>query len=346
MARHPLERDLAYVLDETKDLWESLRGCNLFITGGTGFVGTWLVETFVWANRHLRLDSTVTLLSRNPGAFAGKAPQAAADPSVTFLQGSLSDFPIPPDKYDFVIHAATDQTSAPSQQEPGGTFDRELAGTRRVLEFVRNAQTKRLLFTSSGAVYGTQPPEIDRISEDYLGAPETTDVRSGYGQAKRASEFLCTLHGQQYGFEPVIARLFAFAGPHLPLHLNFAVGNFVRDALSGGPIRIAGDGTPRRSYLYAADMAVWLWTILLRGQPARPYNVGSDRDVNIAELARCVADKSTPGTAVEIAQTPKPGVPPARYVPCVDRAREELGLEVKIPLDEAIRRMFDWHRAR
>lgn len=346
MARHPLERDLAYILDETKDLWESLRGRSLFLTGGTGFVGTWLVETFVWANRRLRLDATVTLLSRNPQAFADKAPEAAADPSVIFLEGCLSDFPIPPRKYEFVIHAATDQVPAPSQEAPGGTFDRELAGTRRVLELARRAEARRLLFTSSGAVYGTQPPGIDRISEDYSGAPETTDVRSGYGQAKRASEFLCTLHGQQYGFEPVIARLFAFAGPHLPLNLNFAVGNFVRDALRGGPIRIAGDGTPRRSYLYAADLAIWLWTILLRGQPARPYNVGSDRDISIGQLAQCVADNGKPGTAVEIAQSPKPGIPPARYVPCIDRARKELALEVRIPLDEAIRRMIDWNRAR
>jgi dTDP-glucose 4,6-dehydratase len=257
----------------------------------------------------------------------------------------LSDFEIPADDYPFVIHAATDQTAAPTAEEPGGTFDRELTGTRRVLELARRANCKRLLFTSSGAVYGKQPPDLLRISEDYLGAPETTDARSGYGQAKRASEFLCTLYGQQYQFDTLIARLFAFAGPHLPLNLNFAIGNFVRDALRGGPIHIAGDGTPKRSYLYAADLAVWLWTILLRGKPERPYNVGSDQEINIEELGRYVARVGALGTAVEIAQSPRPGVPPARYVPSVDRARTELRLEVKIPIDEAIRRMFDWHRA-
>jgi dTDP-glucose 4,6-dehydratase len=215
-----------------------------------------------------------------------------------------------------------------------------------VLELARHANTRRLLFTSSGAVYGKQPPDIPHVSETYLGAPETTDMSSGYGQAKRVSEFLCALHGQQYGFDSLITRLFAFAGPHLPLDLNFALGNFVRDALEGGPIRIGGDGTPRRSYLYAADLAIWLWTILLRGQPARPYNVGSDQEVSIAELAHSVVENGAPGVPIRIAQSPQPGVPPARYVPSIDRAREELGLEVKIPLDEAIRRMFHWHRAR
>lgn len=346
MARHPLERDLAYVLDETKDLWEDLRGQRLFLTGGTGFVGTWLVETFVWANRELNLGANVTVLSRNPERFRDKAPESACDRCLTLVQGSLSNFDLPSHEYPFVIHAATDQTPAPTRDEPGGTFDRELAGTRRVLELARHGKTRRLLFTSSGAVYGKQPPGIPRLPEDYLGAPETTDVHSGYGQAKRASEFLCTLYGQQYGFEPLIARLFAFAGPHLPLNLNFALGNFVRDALSGGPIRIAGDGTPRRSYLYAADLAIWLWTILLHGRASRPYNVGSDQEVSIGQLAQRVVATGAPGVRIEIAQSPKLGMPPARYVPSVDRAREELGLEVKVGLDEATRRMFEWHRAR
>src|SRR5690349_6984336 len=124
MARHPLERDLAYVLDQTKDLWEELRGQRLFLTGGTGFVGTWLVETFVWANRQLNLNAHLAVLSRNPERFRNKAPESAADRSVTFIQGSLSNFEPSSHEYPFVIHAATVQTDAPTTEEPGGTFDR------------------------------------------------------------------------------------------------------------------------------------------------------------------------------------------------------------------------------
>jgi dTDP-glucose 4,6-dehydratase len=151
------------------------------------------------------------------------------------------------------------------------------------------------------------------------------------------------MYGRQFGFHPVIARLFAFAGPHLPLDLNFAIGNFVGDVLQGGPVRIGGDGTPRRSYLYAADLVVWLWTMLVRGEGCRPYNVGSAEDVSIAQLAQEVVKSTVPGIPVEVAKQPVPGSPPARYVPSVERAWKELGLKPKISLNEAIRRMYAWN---
>ncbi len=204
------------------------------------------------------------------------------------------------------------------------------------------ARDKRLLFTSSGAVYGAQPPQLLHIPEDYSGAPLATNPASAYGQAKRVSEFLCTMYARQYGFDALIARLFAFSGPYLPLDLNFAVGNFVRDAVRHEPIQVKGDGTPYRSYLYAADMAAWLWTILVRGGSARPYNVGSGEAISIAELAKTVAKVAGPGMEVEIASEPVAGVPAARYVPSVDRAGEELGLRAAIPFEAGIRRMMEW----
>jgi len=145
-----------------------------------------------------------------------------------------------------------------------------------------------------------------------------------------------------YGFDAVIARLFAFVGPLLPLDLNFAVGNFIRDAMAGGPVEIGGDGTPYRSYLYAADLAIWLWTLLLRGESGTPYNVGSDQEVTIAELARRVVNVVAPGAEIHIAQQAVPGVPALRYVPATARAAG-LGLRPWISLEEGIRRTSEWH---
>ncbi|HEY7306757.1 MAG TPA: NAD-dependent epimerase/dehydratase family protein [Bryobacteraceae bacterium] len=329
---HALARDLDHVLAHTPGVWEALRGRRIFITGGTGFVGTWLVESFVWANERLNLNARALLLTRNPDRVR------VSNAAVQVMKGDIRTFPYPEGEFAFVIHAATEQRHHP------GMFELDLQATKYVLEFARTHGTTRLLFTSSGAVYGKQPSDLTHIPEEYAGAPFTVDLNSAYGQAKRASEFLCAMYAQQFGFSAVIARLFAFAGPHLPLDLNFAIGNFIRDVLAGRPVRIAGDGTPYRSYLYAADLAIWLWSLLIRGGSARPYNVGSGDDLTIASLARTVVDNTVPGARIEIARHPMPGEPPSRYVPSVERARTELGLAPLIPLDEAIRRMYRWNR--
>jgi nucleoside-diphosphate-sugar epimerase len=200
------------------------------------------------------------------------------------------------------------------------------------------------LFTSSGAVYGVQPPELALVDEGYGGAPDASDAQAAYGRAKRASESLCTSVADS-GMCCTIARCFAFVGPLLPLDAGYAAGDFLAGALRGGPIEVNGDGTPYRSYLHAADLAAWLWTILLRGESCRPYNVGSDRALTIAELACRIARLAEPPVAVQVRdQVPEPAPPPARYVPSIERARRELGLEVFIDLDDALDRTWTWLR--
>ncbi len=288
MAKLPTP-DLDHALTHVGDGWRSLAGARLFITGGTGFVGKWLLESLLWANDQRDLGVSATVLTRDPDRFVAESPHLARHSAVALLKGKVDSFDFPAGDFPFVIHAATERYFEADAERPLSTFDLDVEGTRRVLEFARTHGGRRLLFTSSGAVYGTQPPSLTHIPEDYTGAPLTTTPGSAYGQAKRASEFLCTMYARQYGFAALITRLFAFVGPHLPLNRNFAAGNFIRDALAGGPIHVHGDGTPHRSYLYAADLAVWLWTILLRGESTRPYNVGSGQPVSIAELAQAVA---------------------------------------------------------
>lgn len=338
----PLDRqDLDHVLDHTAGLWETLRGRRLFISGGTGFFGIWLVESFLHANERLGLGAEALVLSRAPGTVLEKAPHLADLPALGFVQGDMGSFPFPPGEFACVIHAATEPEPGLDQLE---IFDRNVNGTRRMLEFARRCGAGRFLFASSGAVYGRPPPELRLVPEDYAGAPQTTETGTGYGHSKRVSEFLCAAYAQRHGFIASIARCFAFVGPHLPLDANYAAGNFIRDALAGGPILVRGDGTPRRSYLYAADMAIWLWTILLRGESCRAYNVGSEEDLGIAELARAVAAAVKPAAAVTVSGHPDPARAPERYVPATRRAREELGLTARITLAEGIRRTAAWHQ--
>lgn len=337
-------QDLDHVLANTQDIWPALAGTRLFITGGTGFVGKWLIETFLYASDKLSLETSAILLTRDPARFRSECPHLANHPSISLLRGDVRSFEFPAGDFPLVIHAATERQFDPDAAHPLGAFDRDIAGTRRVLEFARTHGVRRFLFTSSGAVYGKQPPDLTHIPEDYSGAPATNDIASSYGQAKRISEFLCAMYARQYGFASLIPRLFAFVGPHLPLDANYAVGNFIRDALKGGSIRITGDGTPYRSYLYAADMTIWLWTILVRGESARPYNVGSGQALTIAELASTVVEVTDPALRMQIAGLPIPGRPPLRYVPCVARADHDLDLRQTIPLKEGVLRTYEWAR--
>jgi dTDP-glucose 4,6-dehydratase len=336
-------QDREEMLGRTAGLWEALRGERVFVTGGTGFVGTWLVELFVAANAAHDLRAQIVLLSRDPARFAARAPHLARDPAVRLVAGDAVDFVPADERFAYVVHAATERHGGADGAHPLAALDRDVAATRRVLELARRVGARRFLLTSSGAVYGTQPPDLANLPEDYAGAPATTDPRTAYGHAKRMSEFACASYASAFGFDAVIARLFAFIGPHLPHDVGFAAADFLNDVLAGRAIRVGGDGTAVRSYLYAADLAVWLWTLLLKGARGRAYNVGSAQAVSIRALAETFAATLAPGTPVEVAAQPMPGAAGARYVPCVARAERELGLRAWTPLPDALRRTRDFY---
>lgn len=340
----PLHRiDLDHVWAHTAELWQAAAGESFFITGGTGFFGVWLLETFAAANDRAGLGMKALVLTRDPGRFAARLPHLTRRPDISLAEGDIASFRFPKGRFENIIHAATDTTSRSltASDDLQAGLHAMISGTRRVLEFAALADTARLLFTSSGAVYGPQAQDLPRIPEDYLGAPDPMKPGSSYGIGKRLSEHLCLLHFLATGCEVKVARCFAFVGPHLPLDTNYAIGNFIRDGLKGGPIRICGDGRAVRSYLYAADLAIWLWTVLFRGAAGRAYNVGSAEPVRIAALAQEVALAC--GAPAPVLPTATAASAPSCYVPSVQRAEAELGLRVRIPRALAIARTLAWH---
>ena len=288
------------------------------------------------------------MLTRNAAAFMAHSPHIAGDPAIHLLEGDIRSFHFPSQPHTHIVHAATDSGGQQAARPAYELAESILTGTQRVLGFARQTGACRLLYTSTGAVYGRSTP-LQHTPETYNGAPDPLLLASSYDEAKRMAEHLCVAYAHGTALQSVVARPFAFVGPHLPLDAHFAIGNFISAALRGERLRIKGDGTPRRSWLYMSDLAAWLWTLLALGQPNRAYNVGSDEGHTIAEAASLTARTLRPDgqggstLAVQIDGTPNSAAPVNSYVPDIARARGELGLTVTVPLAEALRRTAAWH---
>jgi nucleoside-diphosphate-sugar epimerase len=327
--------DLEQVLTLASESFMALRGARIFLTGGTGFFGHWLLESLVHANRAKSIDLQVTVLTRNAARFRTASPWIAEAPAVTLLEGDVRNFDLPATSHSHILHAATDSVG---QQDEHSLADEIIEGTRHVLHFAKQTEARRLLYVSSGAIYGRGITDVTQIAETYPGSPSPTS--SAYDTAKKAAEDICL----QSGIDSVLARCFAFVGPRLPLDAHFALGNFIGDAMAGRRIHIKGDGTPMRSYLYMSDLAAWLWTLLAQGQPSRAYNVGSDAAISIAALAKLTAETLRPGLKIQIDGIAPSDTGSTTYVPSIERARSELGLHVGVELREAIIKTAAWYR--
>jgi nucleoside-diphosphate-sugar epimerase len=337
-----LKQDLDNILQKTVQAWPNLQNARLFITGGTGFIGCWLLESLRHADRHLGLGVQATILTRNPESFRRKAPHLFNYPEFHYIRGDVRNFETPSGKFTHLIHAATDVSAHLNEISPLRIFDTVLQGTRRVLDFAVEKAVDRMLFLSSGAVYGQQPWEMEKVAEDWIGSPGCTDSRAVYAEGKRAAEMLCTIYKKQFGIKIAIARIFTLLGPYLSLDIHFAAGNFIRDAIQGKPVVINGNGLPCRSYLYAADLTVWLWHILVRAEPGKPYNVGSDESVSIRYLAKRISHVLGNGEYQVIGEMDQ-GWNLGRYVPDTSLIGRDLDLYKTVSLDEAILRTAFWH---
>lgn len=310
----------------------NMAGRHVFLTGGTGMVGRTLLDYFATVARGGNAPR-VSVLTRDPAGFAARFPVQAGLEGLTLVAGSLATLSsLPPGTTD-VIHGAADTHAAAGH---AAWIEQIVGGTRTVLAASTDAGVERFLLLSSGAVYGPQPSSLARLGEDYHGAPDPLRPGSTYGQAKRLAEQLCTVFLNERGLHTVVARLFAFGGAHTPRDGRYALGNFVRDALSaaGDPIRVAGDGTAVRSYLGGYDTAHALVTAWCVGESGQAYNIGSEEPVTIAELARKVRDRLSPSREIAVLGGAGDGQR-SRYVPDVSRIAS-FGAASRTDLDQVI----------
>jgi dTDP-glucose 4,6-dehydratase len=327
--------DIDSILASRHPRWQSLMHANILITGGTGFIGRWLLESLAEANHRHCFNLHITLITRNPEIFKNHAPHLAQAGNIHIQQCDLVNAPHITGNYSHIIHAAADSSSKLNEEQPLSVFHSILRGTESILELASTLPSTKVLFLSSGAVYGQQPPELAGVPETWNGSPNPQVAKNTYGEAKRAAEMLCAIYRKQFGVNVVSARIFSLLGPFLPLGTHFAAGNFIRDALAGNKIVVQGNGRPVRSYLYPSDLIIWLLTLLTASPREPAYNIGSERAVSIAELAQTVA-ALIGRQGYEVLGRDDTGWNAGRYVPDTSLIRSEFSLAESVSLESAI----------
>lgn len=311
--------------------WREVADRRILITGGTGFVGRWLVETLAHARASHHLACELSLVTRSATRTRERWPWLASQLWISLLEADVREIPMSQGSIDVVLHGAADTAIAVGTCDVAEVCE---LGTRRMLELAERCGASRFHLVSSGAVYAprqagdpdpTESEPIDQATQAPYGA---------YALGKQAAERLVSKASNGCNAAVTVSRVFGLIGPSLPLDGRFAIGNFIRDALHGGPILVRGDGQSVRSYLHGADLAAWIWTLTLAGARGTVLNAGSDEAISIADLAGRVRDLLAPRCSVRIEAAS--GVDRSRYVPDASRAGELLGLRRHRTLDQGI----------
>lgn len=309
-------------------MFSELKGKTILITGGTGFFGKVLSEYFLKINETHQLDLKLILTARNP----------IDDKRVTFIASDIRDALRVEEEIDYIIHAATPVTN--DKSDPNELLEIIINGTQNALKLAKEKNIKKFINISSGAVYGNQPIEVEKITENLIENVHYFESTNIYGSGKRIAEALVENYCSKNKIDYLTLRCFAFSGKHLPLNAQFAIGNFVKDAKNAGKILVKGDGTAIRSYLDSLDLAEWVVRAVVSNVKNETFNLGSDKEVSIGDLASLVASL-VPGTKVEIQNSKNTEIKTNRYVPSNEKIKKLLGVEQKIDLRQSILKMLD-----
>jgi len=332
--------DLELISEQLKQDISFYKNKHIYLTGGTGFFGKWLLETFIFLNKKYSANISVTILTRDPIKFKRNFPRLSSHNKFNFVKGEVQGFELSNKVFDLIIHAAADVSTGLNDSARSLMRTTVMEGTKRICDFAKRVECKRILYVSSGAAYGPQPEKLPRLPETFLQNPDF-NFDDAYAATKFESEEYFILNAP---CDVIVARCFAFSGPYLPLNGNFAFGNFINDVLNDRDIVINGSGTSIRSYLYAADLIIWLLRILSVGKGGELYNVGSDESISILELAQLIMSESCINKKVIVLGSDLDTESKNIYVPDVSKASNELSISQNITLQSAIIRTINFEK--
>ena len=321
-----------------------LRQSELVVIGGTGFVGTWIAEMVAALNDEYQFEIKLSLISRSTKQFTNRTPHLANRDDIHVIKSDVRQLDQFPMSADWVIHAAANPDVRTHASNPLDTASVIVDGTMSVVRTAeRLGQLKKLLYLSSGLVSGVQAASVKALTENEKGAPES-DAGFVYANAKRFAETVCSASRAQSRIPIVVARPFSFIGPYQPLDTPWAQTTFLADALRGHPIRLQGNGKVMRSYLYGSDAAYWFLRILTEGRAGEVVNVGSPEGVSLQDLSKLVAKNFDHSPEIVFNTSPRNAGRTANFIPDTTHAKDDLGLIVYTPLEEALKLTVQWHQ--
>jgi UDP-glucuronate decarboxylase len=350
--------DLGFIVARAKVELEQMSGLRLLITGGAGFLGYYLVQAVVAWNYGVAardrievtvLDNFARGIPAWLGPFAGEQLALVEHDVSRPLPQGLGDF-------DYVVHAAGIASPTFYRRHPLETMDANVIGLRQFLDRAVEQTTaghplSGLLFFSSSEIYGDPPPEQIPTPETYRGNVSCTGPRACYDESKRYGETLCVTFARHYGVPVTIARPFNNYGPGLKITDRRVLPDLARNVLEGEDVTLLSDGTATRTFCYVADAVVGYLKVLVHGRPGEPYNIGTEEpEVSMREVAERVAAiaRDLFGYAGRVVRSTSDDAQylvdnPTRRRPSIAKARDELGYEPSVDLDDGLHRSLVWY---
>lgn len=336
--------DLELAESKLSDLFINLKNKSIFISGASGFFGRCLLEVLLYLDKKNSLGITIYAVSRDVINFQKKFPLLTSS-KIFPIQSDIAELKDFAQKVDYIIHAACDTSAKKLKNAPQKFLEENYQGTLNMLELARRNDGCRFLYLSSGAIYGAQNFDLKLRQESDLSAPDLQKISSVYGEAKRLGETLCSIYSSTHGVQTSIARCFSFVGPYMNFDGHYAIGNFIRDVAEQKDVSLNSKTKTYRSYLYSIDLVIWLMRILIASPNNSVFNVGSQKEILITDLAGLVV--KTLSSESKIVFSNEEGFNTSSsscYVPANEKARQELGLEEYTSLEEAIKNTFLWYR--
>jgi nucleoside-diphosphate-sugar epimerase len=324
---------------------EQLKGKTLLITGGTGFLGSWICEMVHYMNMAHKMGISLIIIARNKERFKNNLPHMQNSEDVQFICSDIRENIDLSKDTNYIIHAASNPDNRFHASRPFESMTTVADGTSAILQSaVRLSSLDNIINVSSSAVYSTNLKKGEKFSEDSLGSSYYNKLSNSFLEANRYGESLCNAARSEFRLPIVTIRPFTFCGAYQNIDSPWAINNFINDAIHKRPIRIHGNGEVVRSYMYGSDLAVWTLIIMLNSRSGQTYNVGSSNGHTLREIADKVASHFQPTSSVIKNTSIIANNTNSVLLPDVEKAEKEFGLKQVIDIDRSIKRSVDWYK--